>query len=195
MSKEVGSFKKEFFKFIGTLAMFILSVILFFWVIFWAFSDDDAETKAPKTTDQLVVTSKEQVKEVEKEPIKQEENSAYTNCMSQTEYLKWADKERLTKSCEKLKWEDASLTKNQEYAKKNKWDIVIGCRTVIKKWLKQPDSADFKELWLWVNYKEITYKTEVTSKNDFNAEVHNIVMCTLDIKDWKPGTINAKLEQ
>ena len=163
--------------------------VIFFAVAYPFMFWDDATTKPQQLTEQSGGV-------VEKKPeIKPQENTAYATCMSQTEYLKWADKERLIKACEKNNTQDASLAKNQEYAKKHKWDIVIGCRKMIKEQLKQPSSADFRELSYYTNYQEIIYKTEVISKNDFNAEVRNIVMCTLDIKDGKPGTINAKLEQ
>lgn len=184
---------KKWLKYSGVIIT--IAVVAFFGIIPLAFLwGGDTETKTPVSTEQSIETPKEQTKETT-EVSKPEDNSAYTNCMSQTEYLKWADKERLIKACEKNNVQDASLAKNQEYAKKHKWDIVIGCRKVIKEQLKQPSSADFRELSYYTNYQEIIYKTEVISKNDFNAEVRNIVMCTLDIKDGKPGTINAKLEQ
>lgn len=182
-------------KILGAIIWVILSIGLLFWALvwlvvfwFWAFSSDEPSQEVSET-------STGTLKPAEEPKPKQEENSAYTTCMAQTEYLKGADKERLIKACEKNKGQDASLEKNQEYAKKKKGDIVIWCRKVIKEQLKQPSSADFRELSYYTNYQEIIYKTEVTSKNDFNAEVRNIVMCTLDIKDGKPGTINAKLEQ
>lgn len=193
----VDVFIKQYKKSLRNVNIFLIAILLFIiWGLYWLFSWDD-ETKeevAPTKFEQSATVDKQEETKPAEEP-KPQEDTAYTTCMSQTEYLKWADKERLIKACEKNNVQDASLAKNQEYAKKHKWDIVIGCRKVIKEQLKQPSSADFRELSYYTNYQEIIYKTEVISKNDFNAEVRNIVICTLDIKDGKPGTINAKLDQ
>lgn len=182
-------------KILGAIIWVILSIGLLFWAVvwlvafwFWAFSSDEPSQEVSET-------STGTLKPTEESKPKQEENSAYTTCMAQTEYLKGADKERLIKACEKNKGQDASLEKNQEYAKEKKGDIVIWCRKGIREQLKQPSSADFRELDYYTSYESIIYKTEVISKNDFNAEVRNIVTCTLAIKDGVPGEFSAKLDQ
>lgn len=164
----------------------ILGVFIAVILAFSLFGWEETNTQAPEVSTGTVNIEEES---------KPQENSAYTTCMSQAEYLKGADKERLIKACEKNKGQDASLAKNQEYAKKQKGDIVIWCRKGIREQLKQPSSADFRELDYYTSYKEIMYKTEVISKNDFNAEVRNVVTCTLEIKDGVPGDFSAKLDQ